>query len=696
MASHANHTVVSAAPFKASEKGTLGSRSLAVLLASPSTSTVGTCRTASDSSDDTRFGDRDVLKQFSSASKTRVVHDESSTDTGEGAVLYESSTDESEYESDQITPSIQEESSCAESGNESCSFRVAHSRDASSDSEIDDHRGSVLPFIYPLTILLQYRAAVILQNQKPSSSVCYGTASVDELSATKSQKQNAKTSVPAFGLQLQPCVPPSATIDEKLAKSVRTFLNDLTVGNACTVYEKITARGIRTPAQLAVVTFEVFQKAAVHHQLIPTCVDFCLQFKSDSRVQAAIGSDGGPQSFRQILLDQCWPSFEHLICSNESIHCVCQSLDVSHKKQVTGYVKLIAELVMRDILSPRLLVECAEVLLRRQTMCVDLLEPTAALLLVIGPKFCVQSDWAHSGRLEIIFDKIQEFSHDEAIPLHIRLVLREVLSLKASGWRRCGTAPALFSANATDEPQHKAESELAHPLDGLCQMKSSTQPAEEKPKPPAKPPQSMLNLARSALLSPVDPAPRLPPKPQGTSSNPAMSLKKALRTEPKSPAGTLADSPAGAMEQLPQSPKVNPTVPASFDPVAFHKELSAILRDLSATGDVSAAIHRVHVQNVPTTHQAQEYVDLLTRASESRPSARRAAFAFVAGLAAECPGVFDRAKCLGGISEFFVEVYEDLRDEVPQLPTVVQDELLPALRVVFPQHTLDGVLPEEF
>lgn len=206
----------------------------------------------------------------------------------------------------------------------------------------------------------------------------------------------------------------------------------------------------------------------------------------------------------------------------------------------------------------------------------------------------------------------------------------------------------------------------------------------------------MLNLARAALLAPVESGARQPPKTQCTSTNPAMSLKKALRAEAKPLAGTPADTPSGAVGQLrPQAAKVSPVVQAAFDPKTFHRELSAILRELSATADVGVAVNRIRRQNVPTAHQEKEYVDLLTRAVESRAPARRAAFALVAGLAGDEPSVFDRTKCLAGLSDFFVEVYEDLCEEVPQLPTVVRDELLPAMLSVFPQHTLDGVLPSD-
>lgn len=707
---HANDSLAHATgALKASVGETLCARSLASLLAaSPSTATAGAGATVSDASDDDALGSFSALPAKKAVAiapgkhvvrGTRTVHDESSTDTGDAPVLYESSTDESEYESDHITPSIQEESS-TESGNETSSFRVANSPDASSDSEIEEERQrqatSALPFIYPLTILLQYRAAALLQHKKPSPSVRYGTLSIDELPSAPAQKVIQKTSPVASNSHPRPCLPPSATIDEKLVKSVRSLMNELTVDKAEGVYEKIVGRGIKTPAHLAVVAFEVFQKATMHHQLIPTCVEFCMQFKGDPRLQPAIGAEGGPQSFRQVLLDQCWPTFEHLIGSDQFDPSIRHSLDVSQKKQVNGSVKLIGELVMRGILSPRLLIECAEALLRRQRACIDLLEPLAALLVLMGPKFSAQSGWVHGWRLETVFQHVKELSRDEAIPLHYRLVLRDVVSLRSSpGWSRCGAAPIDLRKSASDEIQLEADggSIQKQPLeyDQRSLPQQSTNPKFQ-----AKPPHSMLNLARSALLAPVDSGVRAPPKTHFTTTNPAMSLKKALRAEPKPLAGTPADTPATAVGQLrPQAAKVSPVTQAAFDPKAFHRELSAILRELSATADVGDAVNRIRKQNVPAAHQEKEYVDLLTRAVESRAPARKAAFALVAALAADEPSVFDRTKCLAGLSDFFVDVYEDLCEEVPQLPTVVHDELLPAMLSVFPQHTLDGVLPSD-
>lgn len=100
---------------------------------------------------------------------------------------------------------------------------------------------------------------------------------------------------------------------------------------------------------------------------------------------------------------------------------------------------------------------------------------------------------------------------------------------------------------------------------------------------------------------------------------------------------------------------------------------------------------------MPVAHQASQFVDILTRASEEvRGPARRSAFAFAVGLgAAEC-SAFERTECLKGIALFFDDVFEDLKEEVPKLSAIICSEFVPTLRFVFPQEALHAVLPHEF
>lgn len=125
--------------------------------------------------------------------------------------------------------------------------------------------------------------------------------------------------------------------------------------------------------------------------------------------------------------------------------------------------------------------------------------------------------------------------------------------------------------------------------------------------------------------------------------------------------------------------------PSVFNPVVFHKELVDILRDLNSDRNTGRAVQRVRDQQVPSVSHASEYVDMLTRALETKNGMnRRSMIAFCAGLVAGEPSAFDRECCAEGLATFFQEVYPELCDEVPKLPALVATELLPTLKNVLP------------
>lgn len=129
-----------------------------------------------------------------------------------------------------------------------------------------------------------------------------------------------------------------------------------------------------------------------------------------------------------------------------------------------------------------------------------------------------------------------------------------------------------------------------------------------------------------------------------------------------------------------------------FEPKTFRKELSAALRAIASDLDVAQAVCRIRAQRVPVAYQSQQFVDILTRACEGRIAvARKAAFSFAAALVSD--GAFDPAACLRAVGIFFGDVYADLCCEVPRLPSIINTEFLPAMRVPFSQ-TLDALLPK--
>jgi hypothetical protein len=136
--------------------------------------------------------------------------------------------------------------------------------------------------------------------------------------------------------------------------------------------------------------------------------------------------------------------------------------------------------------------------------------------------------------------------------------------------------------------------------------------------------------------------------------------------------------------------------PKPFNLRDFHRELSAVMKDLGVDRNVAAAVRRIRAQGVPREHQAKEFADVLTRAAEeNRGPVRRSAFAFAAGLAAASDSPFDRKECMAGVEIFFKEVYDDLCEEVPRLNIIASAELLPTLQSVLPEAQLRALLPKE-
>jgi len=143
---------------------------------------------------------------------------------------------------------------------------------------------------------------------------------------------------------------------------------------------------------------------------------------------------------------------------------------------------------------------------------------------------------------------------------------------------------------------------------------------------------------------------------------------------------------------------LSPPEPAEpFNPKKFRRELVSVLKDLAQNKNVAAAVRRVRAQQVPLDRQAAETMDILTRAAEeNRGNPRRLYFAFVAGLARGNPSAFEQVEVLSGIKAFFKDIYVDLCEEVPRLPSMIEAELVPTLREVFAAETVESLLPSGF
>lgn len=521
--------------------------------------------------------------------------------------------------------------------------------------------------VYSVALLLRIQAIVAACSPPPASHLI--TKRNDELLAIAPLHKKEKRSTPWTAAENKQGSKPRSS-DDKMSKAARSALASLSADRVDQVCDKLAQSGLHTTPQLVVVLREIAEKAVAHHQLIPACAELCVRLKSDSRFVSAAGPEGGPLSYRQLLLDECWPRYQMLL----EVRDVEPSDQDLRKKQALGNMKLMGDLITRGLMSPRLLVDCAEALVNHHLEHKTIFESLEALvaLLMAG---CAHVDrmpvQAHAARLNSVFSQIHIIAHDQAVPLSLRLLLRDVLSLHESGWRR----GASFTSTKANEEIISKKMELKVSLRSQLEDNKQRQAPQPIDVATSTAKQSMLSLAREML-----PATASPPNNRAARPGPP--------APPKPPPAPRTG--AGSAPVMTASLPV-PVVAPVFDPKAFHRELSATLRDLACTGDSTAAVRRIRAQKVPKSHQAREFTDLLTRACEAREAARQSAFAFAAGLATSA---FDRSECLAGVGAFFLDVYDDLCEEVPQLPAIVEREMMPVLGSVYSFESLEELLPE--
>jgi len=244
----------------------------------------------------------------------------------------------------------------------------------------------------------------------------------------------------------------------------------------------------------------------------------------------------------------------------------------------------------------------------------------------------------------------------------------------------------------TDEPGSSA---LVYLLDMLSVTPEPKQSSKTRP------PKSMRKLQKSQRQQ-INKNPSVPPglraiaPPPGLQQMQDIAVPFRFTPPPGLPPPCDISLPPG-LEFC--STKIS-NLPESFEPYnpkVFHRELVAILRELSQNTNVAAAVRRVRSQTVPTAQQAAETTDILTRAAEEcRGTHRRLFFAFAAGLAKGDSSAFHKNEVMLGVQAFFSDVFEDLCQEVPRLPNIVEAELIPTLRAVFPAEVINLSLPARF
>jgi hypothetical protein len=509
--------------------------------------------------------------------------------------------------------------------------------------------------------------------------------------------------------------------DKAVERTMKSILNKLTIEKFDALYTQLTQCGLRTSSHVESLVAEVFEKATVQHHFIPMYADLC------ARLNAWFEKEGTPGdcNFRKILLDQCQSQFEKslepmkLTSDDEEER---EEEASRYKKRMLGNIRLVGELLTRKMLSPKVLIACSSELLTAPFVS-DRLESLAALLTTAGPTFDDPS-WPYHAVLGHTFGRVLDVSKDTSVPTRVRFLLTDLLELRNSGWKNqkkvtAKEGPKKIEEIHEDAAREKAAKEAPRPQRNngseapRPQRNTGTRPQQQRdntgsPKP--HPRDNNASTTDSPKASPMRQQNRNAPSEKQTSLS-ASNATKALRPSNTPARSTPVDNAAKvkkaeecsrSLETIfaaanqssspPSSPArmITPVASAETQSSAnvlsrFHVVLSSVMRELGVTHNTTGAIARIRGLKLPVAHQAPEFANILTRGAEETCSAkRRACFAFAAGLAR---GTFDSAACAEGIAAFAADI-EDLKEEVPQLPSIIAKELEPTLRPVLSEEQL--------
>jgi len=451
--------------------------------------------------------------------------------------------------------------------------------------------------------------------------------------------------------------------DEEVVRAMKSILNKLTIERFDSLCGQLLNCGIRTALHLELLIHEIFEKATTQHHFIDMYADLCVLLNDNGII------DDPKVKIKKILLTCCQASFEKHLTPPSDIaelngedRSVAESL---YKTRMLGNIRFVGSLLVRKMLASKVMFSIAEELLQEPTP--EALESLAAFLIVVGPGFDFP-DWSHIATFNGVFKQVEKLSKKASIPKRIRCLLKDVLELRNAGWN--DKRPKKIEGPLKLE-QVAAKAALENGGDSPA-MKTNNADGEW----------AVVGGARSGkVFSPL--------------SNKPTSLSFLIPSSPK-PVKDVGSGQAVLMstncaEKL-ESPKRDsvqePRASVNFDKDLCRAEISATLKELRISHDVSEAIVRIGNIGIPASHQASELNDIMAHLSEEgSQEARKIGLSVVAGLFLEKHWKPESAT--QGIRRFVEETCEDLKCDVPALAKIVCDEVHPAFSPLVEGKVLD-------
>lgn len=477
----------------------------------------------------------------------------------------------------------------------------------------------------------------------------------------------------------------SSLSDADVLRAMKSNLNKLTIEKFEPIYQKLVTCGITTSHHLEALINEVFEKATTQHHYINMYADLCERLHAHF-IEHPI-TDNPKSSFKKILLNGCQAFFEGNLKPPEDLDKLEEeervAVERKYKTNMLGNIKFVGALLVRQMLASKVFFAICEELLTNPTS--ESLEALAALLTVVGPVFDTP-EWPSRGTLLGIFDQVQASVKDPQISLRVRFLLRDVLELRAARWRDHKPKKAEGPSTLQEVADTQAKDEAASGTSAKSALSSRRGGDRGRGKAPQWTPQTSPSSSypgqRVTSLA-------------GLFNSGTASPKSAPSKEGYQRINSLAALKGGDRVTQTAAQPSNTPDNAQFDKDGCRKEVSGVLAELRLSYDVKEAIARMSALSVPTEQQADELCNMLgCMVEEGSAEVRKMCFELVPGLFTD--GSWNSDALRKGLQEFMDEVCPDLRCDVPALPNILREELLPVLvplgsRGILQQSQLDAL-----
>ena len=271
-----------------------------------------------------------------------------------------------------------------------------------------------------------------------------------------------------------------AEADLVVERALRGLLNKLTKES----FEKLSSQLFQEPCaipllrclrHLDMLVKLLFEKATQQHHFIPMYAELCkrcLDWLENAEVLKEEGADWATEKnrkdgacgfFKVVLIEHCQTSFDGFVNVDEDskpeqqeekreqpdqpieekakpsaslAEASAEERALRHRTKIWGNLKLVGRLIGQKIISSRIAITCMNALLSQGAQD-TLIEALAIFLTEVGPVLDVE-EWSCYARLSDIFSQIQVMSQKGQQPpclsSRVRFALVNLLELRAKGW----------------------------------------------------------------------------------------------------------------------------------------------------------------------------------------------------------------------------------------------------------------------